>query len=71
MKTEIYYFSGTGNSLAAARAIAAKTGAVLISIPSVMDRESIMTAAGQIGLVFPSYLAQCFGVPLIVERFIK
>lgn len=38
MSAEIYYFSGTGNSLAAARDIAVKINARLISIPSVIDQ---------------------------------
>ena len=71
MNIEIYYFTGTGNSLAVARDIAEKTNGTLISIPSVMDKQSIKTDADVIGIVFPSYLAHLFGVPLIVERFIK
>jgi ferredoxin/NAD(P)H-dependent FMN reductase len=35
-RIEIYYFSGTGNSLAVARDIAGKTGGRLVSIPSSM-----------------------------------
>lgn len=71
MSTEIYYFSGTGNSLAVARDIAEKIKGTLISIPSVMDKQSIKTEADNIGIVFPCYLAQLHGVPLIVERFVK
>jgi len=71
MSTEIYYFSGTGNSLAVARDIAEKTKGALISIPVVMDKESIKTDADVIGIVFPSYMAHLYGIPLIVEKFIK
>ena len=71
MRTEIYYFSGTGNSLAVARDIAEKTKGTLISIPAVMDKQSIKTDADNIGIVFPSYMAHLHGIPLIVERFIK
>lgn len=37
MGTEIYYFSGTGNSLAVARDIAVRIGGRPIPIPSVID----------------------------------
>jgi flavodoxin/formate hydrogenlyase subunit 6/NADH:ubiquinone oxidoreductase subunit I len=71
MNTEIYYFSGTGNSLSVARDIAERIKGTLISIPSVMDKQGIKTEADNIGIVFPSYLAQLYGIPLIVEKFIK
>jgi len=70
-KVEVYYFSGTGNSLAVARDIAEKTNGTLISIPWVMDKQSIKTDADVIGIVFPVYMAHLYGIPLIVERFIK
>lgn len=68
---EIYYFSGTGNSLVVARDIAAKTKGRLISIPTIVNKQRIKTDADCIGLVFPSYLAQLYGIPLIVEKFVK
>ena len=71
MNIKIYYFSGTGNSFAVARDIANKMEADLISIPKVMNMESIQIDAESIGIIFPSYLAPLFGVPLIVERFIE
>ncbi len=71
MSTEIYYFSGTGNSLYVARDIAEKTNGKLISIPAVMNKQSIKTDANSIGIVFPVYMAHLYGIPLIVERFIK
>lgn len=67
MGTEVYYFSGTGNSLAVARDIAEETGAALISIPSVVDRDQIPTAS-TIVIVFPVYNQV---VPYIIERFIN
>lgn len=72
MSTNIYYFSGTGNSLVAARDIAARMSGQLISISSVMDKMSIQADADVIGIVFPVYFAtnDNGGVPLIVERFI-
>lgn len=71
MSTEIYYFSGTGNSLVVARDIAGKTKGKLISIPSVMDKESITTDADVIGIVFPVYHAIFDGMPLIIRRFVR
>ena len=71
MTTEIYYFSGTGNSLVVARDIAGKTNGKLISIPSVMDKETITTDADVIGIVFPVYHAIFDGMPLIIERFAR
>lgn len=71
MSMEIYYFSGTGNSLSVARDIAEKSKGTLISISSVIDKQSIKTEANTIGIVFPCYLAQLYGIPLIVEKFVK
>ena len=67
MSTEIYYFSGTGNSLAVARDISGKANGKLISIPAVMDKESIKTDAGVIGMVFPVYHGD---IPFIIRRFV-
>lgn len=67
-KIEIYYFSGTGNSLAVARDMADKLNARLISVFSTMDQESISTEADAIGFVFPIY---DFKPPLAVENFIR
>jgi len=71
MSTEIYYFSGTGNSLVVARDIAGKTDGKLISIPSVMNNYSITTDADVIGIVFPVYHAVFDGMPLIISRFVR
>ncbi|HEX7556052.1 MAG TPA: EFR1 family ferrodoxin [Leptolinea sp.] len=68
MNTQIYYFTGTGNSLIVARGIAAKTDAKLIAIPSVMDRDKIAVNVPVIGLVFPVYHG---GLPLIIKRFVE
>ena len=65
---EIYYFSGTGNSLAVARDIAESLNAALIPVASVMDQEEIQSEAGVIGIVFPLY---DFKPPLIVENFVR
>jgi ferredoxin/flavodoxin len=67
MNAEIYYFSGTGNSLVVGRDIAEKINGKLISIPSVMDKETIKTGADVIGIVTPAYYMR---IPGIVARFI-
>jgi flavodoxin/ferredoxin len=69
-KTEIYYFSGTGNSLVVARDIAEKMNGKLISIPSVMDKKSIKTDADVIGIIFPVYYLGTVNIPLVVQRFV-
>ncbi|MGE5630203.1 MAG: EFR1 family ferrodoxin [Caulobacteraceae bacterium] len=51
--------------------ISQKVNAELISIPKVMSMDKIQIDAENIGIVFPSYLALLFGLPLIVERFVK
>ena len=71
MSFEIYYFTGTGNSLVIARGIAERIKGTLIPISAVMNNQSIKTSAGNIGIVFPSYMAHLYGIPLIVERFVK
>ncbi|MGZ7136213.1 MAG: hypothetical protein ACXVHY_10080, partial [Methanobacterium sp.] len=68
-KAEIYYFSGTGNSLIVARDIAEKMNGNLISIPSVMDKQSLTTDADVIGIVFPVYYVGLANIPLIVQQF--
>ncbi len=68
MSTEIYSFSGTGNSLAVARDIAGKTGARLRSIPRAMEDERIAVGVDAVGVVFPVYHQ---GIPLILKRLFE
>jgi ferredoxin len=72
MSTEVYYFSGTGNSLFVARQIAERINGKLISIPSVINEERIRTEADVVGIVFPVYYAtnDC-GIPRIIRRFVS
>jgi flavodoxin/NAD-dependent dihydropyrimidine dehydrogenase PreA subunit len=70
MNIEIYYFSGTGNSLAVAREISEKTNGKLIPIPTVMDQDHITTDADVIGIIFPVYYTGIINIPLIVQRFV-
>jgi len=68
MKTIIYYFTGTGNSLAAAKKIADLPGETeLVSIASLRETLGGITPdADRVGIVCPVY--DC-GVPLIVAEF--
>jgi ferredoxin len=65
---EIYYFSGTGNSLAIARDLAEELNAKLTPVVSMMDQESLKVEADVIGFVFPIY---DFKPPPIVEDFVR
>jgi Ferredoxin len=70
MSTEIYYFSGTGNSMVVARDLAQKLKGEMIPIPSVTADERITTDADVIGIVFPIYYLGTVNIPLIVQRFV-
>lgn len=71
MNIEIYYFSGTGNSLAVAREISQKINGKLIPIAVVMDKDHITPEADVIGIIFPVYYTGIINIPLIVQRFIE
>jgi len=65
---EIYWFSGTGNSLALARQLAEITGAQLKPLAPLLKAEAIKSPAEAVGLVFPVY---DFKAPAIIENFIN
>ncbi len=66
---EIYYFSGTGNSLHIARELKKRIpNTTLIPIISALDLPSIETKAEIIGFVFP---IQAFTFPHIVKKFLQ
>jgi ferredoxin len=65
-RTTLYYFTGTGNSLAVARAIAAGLGgATLIPIASLDRTARITVPTEKVGIVCPVYF---YTVPLIVRE---
>ncbi len=68
MKTIIYYFSGTGNSLAAAKKIAATLGnCELVPVASLQKTTGvILPPAERIGIVCPVYFS---GLPVMVAEF--
>jgi ferredoxin len=66
-KVEIYYFSGSGNSLAVARDVAVRLNGDITAATSLIHQESIDTEANVIGFVFPIY---DFKPPKIMEKII-
>jgi ferredoxin len=69
MKTTLYYFTATGNSLNVARKLADLLGeSELIPIAKVWQQAQILANTENVGFVFPLYFS---GVPDIVEQFIK
>ena len=70
MKTIIYYFTGTGNSLAAARQIAAVLGdCELVRVSSLQKtQEDIVPQAERVGIICPVYFS---GLPLVVAGFAR
>lgn len=67
MKTVIYYFTGTGNSLAVAKQIAAALGeCTLVSVASLKDSPgTIIPDAERVGIVCPVYFS---GLPVMVAE---
>lgn len=70
MKTTIYYFSGTGNSLKVAKDLAEKLiEADIVPITKIINENvKVTTSSDKIGIVYPVYI---WGVPRIVSDFIK
>ncbi len=69
MSTEIYYFSGTGNSLHVAKELQKRIpGANLVPILGLVDKESVTTGGETVGFVFPHYASS---LPKIVRAFIE
>jgi flavodoxin len=69
MSTEIYYFSGSGNSLHVAQELQRRIpGASLIPLVSLLDKDVIKTNAETVGFVFPTH-----GMisPIPVRKFLK
>jgi Fe-S-cluster-containing hydrogenase component 2 len=68
MSNVIYYFSGTGNSLAVARKIANQLGETKL-IKICFDQNEIDTTIyDRVGIIFPVYYSQ---MPILVENFMK
>lgn len=71
MQTQVFYFSGTGNTLSMAREISQKIGADLVSISEIVKTHKNYFCAEKVVIVFPSYLAALSGFPLVVGKFVK
>ncbi len=69
MSSTIYYFSGTGNSLYAAKSLAHRTpGCNVINIAGPGDKFKMTDDGDCIGLVFPVHFGD---MPIMVERFVR
>ena len=69
MKTTIYYFSGTGNSLKIAKDLCEKLeDSELIPIAKIWQMENIESKSKNVGFIFPLYWS---GLPKIVHNFIN
>jgi ferredoxin/flavodoxin len=68
VKTIIYYFTGTGNSLAAAKKIAATTGQCELVPIALLQKTfgGIIPHAERVGIVCPVYFS---GLPVMVDEF--
>jgi NAD-dependent dihydropyrimidine dehydrogenase PreA subunit/flavodoxin len=65
---ELYYFSGTGNSLHVAKELQKRIPKTkLIPMISLLDKKIIKAGSNSIGFVFPTYLTM---VPVPVRKFI-
>ncbi len=68
MRTTLYYFTGTGNSLACARAIAQGLGeADLVPIAALRGQARVGVPTERIGIACPVYF---YSLPLLVREFI-
>jgi ferredoxin len=69
VSTDIYYFSGTGNSLHVARELQARVPETrLIPMVGLLDEDVVHTSAEAVGLAFPQYASS---TPKLVDRFIS
>jgi len=69
MSTELYYFSGTGNSFYVAKELHKRIpDASLIPIVSLLHQDVIQTHGQSVGIVFPVH---ALTIPIAVKRFLK
>jgi NAD-dependent dihydropyrimidine dehydrogenase PreA subunit/flavodoxin len=68
MSTEIYYFSGTGNSLHVAKELQKRIPETeLIPIVSLLNNDIIKSSAKTVGIVFPVH---ALTIPIAVKKFL-
>lgn len=69
MSTEIYYFSGTGNSLHVAKELQKRiTDSIIIPMVSLLNKKVIQTQGKTVGFVFPVH---ALTIPIAVKKFIR
>jgi len=68
MKTAIYYYTATGNSLVIARRIASELGEAAVLPIAHFRKEPFRPDAERIGIVFPIY---AWGAPRTVKEFVS
>lgn len=69
MSIEIYYFSGTGNSLYVARELQRRIpDSTLIPIVSLLNKDVIQTKGKSIGVIFPVHALM---IPIAVKKFLR
>lgn len=69
MNTEIYYFSGTGNSLFVAKELQKRVpDSEIIPIACLLHKDVIQTKGKTIGIVFPCH---ALTIPIAVKQFIR
>jgi hypothetical protein len=67
MNTIIYYFTGTGNTLAIARDLASELGDTeLVPVPIMIQQDTIVGDGDAVGIAFPVYF---WNLPVIVRKF--
>lgn len=69
MTTQLYYFSGTGNSLHVARELKRRIPeTTLVPVVSALRTGRLQSDADTVGIVFPIH---AFNLPLLVKRFLE
>ena len=69
MSTEIYYFSGTGNSLFAAKELQKRLSeSRLLPIAGLLQKGGVKTQGKAVGLIFPVH---ALTIPIAVKRFVR
>ena len=69
MNTEIYYFSGTGNSLFLAKEAQKRIpGSEILPIACLLKKDKITSQGKTIGIIFPVH---ALTIPMAVKKFLK
>jgi len=67
MKTTIYYFTGTGNSLKVAKDLSENLeDCELMPVPRIWRKERLVSTSEKVGFIFPLYY---YGLPKIIHEF--